>query len=189
LDGESRNAPLVRALQFGGRGVSVSVPFNAFSQRVVSVGSTAGALHGESVREELGVLQWSTVANSGATLITGLRENVVLTSEAALPTVRWTAEAGAIADADLTVLGTAASPRRISGQTILSKQLSVQTSQGADQLISRSIARALNAAVDQAALYGLGDGIQPRGILHTPGVNDLSIGGGDWWGHLGATSR
>lgn len=71
----------------------------------------------------------------------------------------------------------------------LSRQLSVQTGGDADQLIARSIGRALSAAVDAAALTGLGDGVQPRGILYTPGVNDLPIGGGDWWPHLCALRR
>jgi len=173
-------------MRFGGAGVRVSVPFSGFYAREVTVGGTGGALIGRPVREELGVLAWSAVANSGATIIEGLKQNVTLTSEAALPEVRWTAEAGAIVDADLTVLGAAAQPRRISGQTILSKQLSVQTSGQADDLIARSISRALSAGVDYSALYGLGDGIQPRGILRTVGVNNMPIGGGgDWWSHLG----
>jgi hypothetical protein len=192
LAAANRDNPLVHGLQFGGKGVSVSVPFSAFSQRVIQITppGTGGALFGETPRAELGVLQWSAVANSGATIIENLCENFVLTSEAALPQVTWTAEAGAIADADLRVLGAGASPHRISGQTILSKQLSVQTGGGADALIARSIARALSAAIDQTALYGLGDGIEPRGVLHTPGVNNLPIAAsGDWWGHLGAMRR
>jgi hypothetical protein len=135
-------------------------------------------------------LQWSAVAKSGAQIIDGLKENMRLVHASALPQAHWTSEAGLVADSDLTLASSPVSPRRISAATLLSSQLSVQTSKGADELIAREIGRVLSMRLDRAALYGRGRAqFEPLGLLATPGVNSTPIGADAWFPHFATMRR
>lgn len=191
LELTNRVSPAIKAIQIGGVGASLTVPWEALDTRVVSVSppGTGAALFGEPVREGLGLLQWSAVANSGATIIENLRENISIYHTSPIPEARWTAEAGLVVDSDPLFAASGATPHRIAACVILTAQLSLQTGRGADELISRQISRAIAAMIDRTSLYGLGNGIEPRGILHTAGANDMPIGSGPWWDHLGFMRR
>ena len=65
---EFEQMPALAGLRTGGVGKSLSVPFNAFiGRRDLSV-SGGTVLFGRPVEESLGLLQWSSVARSGATI-------------------------------------------------------------------------------------------------------------------------
>jgi len=71
-----------------GRGALLTVPWEAFSTRELKKAGNAGFQIARPVREELGILAWSAVAQAGATLITGLDANVNLWHSAQLPEVQ-----------------------------------------------------------------------------------------------------
>ena len=57
-------------------------------------------------------------------------------------------------------------PKRISGSTVVSRQLVYQSSPDIEALLANDIATAV--AVDNAAINGTGTAPQPLGILHYP---------------------
>jgi len=59
-------------------------------------------------------------------------------------------------------------PKRISGSTVLSRQLVYQSFPDIEDFVANDIATAIGVAVDNAALNGTGVAPQPLGILHYP---------------------
>ena len=59
-------------------------------------------------------------------------------------------------------------PKRISGSTVVSRQLVYQSSPDIEAFIANDIATAIAVAVDNAAINGTGTAPQPLGILHYP---------------------
>jgi hypothetical protein len=59
-------------------------------------------------------------------------------------------------------------PKRITGSTVLSRQLILQSSPDIEAFIANDLASAISVAVDAAALNGSGTAPQPLGILHYP---------------------
>jgi hypothetical protein len=59
-------------------------------------------------------------------------------------------------------------PKRITGSTVLSRQLILQSSPDIEAFVANDLATAISTAVDNAALNGTGTAPQPLGILHYP---------------------
>jgi hypothetical protein len=59
-------------------------------------------------------------------------------------------------------------PKRITGSTVLSQQLILQSSPDIETFVANDLANAIGVAVDNAALNGTGTAPQPLGILHYP---------------------
>ena len=108
----------------------------------------------------------AAVANSGARIISGLSDgNPVLWHTAEFGAIQWTLEAGALVGSNVPVnRASGTRPRRIASLCHLSKQMSVQTGQAAEEWITREVGRALSAGVDRAAIYGAGDALEPLGF-------------------------
>jgi hypothetical protein len=163
----------------GGR--VLHVPLGAFGRRDVGVGGIGGgaSLVGQRLERVSDLLTWSSCGQAGAQLLTGLKENVGLARTSRLPEPAWVPEVGFSPATDpqysFTQLGP---PRRISGATIVSRQLLLQAGEGTDRFIADDLARALSNQLDRIALYGP-DGLAdaPTGILGTAGINRVPF---DW---------
>src|SRR6516165_8889415 len=59
-------------------------------------------------------------------------------------------------------------PKRISGSTVVSRQLVYQSSPDIEDFVANDIANAIGVAVDNAAINGTGTAPQPLGIMHYP---------------------
>jgi HK97 family phage major capsid protein len=59
-------------------------------------------------------------------------------------------------------------PKRISGSTVISRQLVYQSSPDIEAFIAGDISTAIGVTVDNAAINGTGTAPQPLGILHYP---------------------
>lgn len=59
-------------------------------------------------------------------------------------------------------------PKRITGSTVVSRQLVYQSSPDIEGFIVNDLSNAISIAVDLAALTGTGTGSQPLGILNYP---------------------
>lgn len=165
-----------------GMGVSLSVPFSAFSFRQLDSVSGAGAI-GQDLLEMSGIAQWAAVGRSGATFLPGLSANVSIHHTSGFGTVTWLPESGALVESTPEFAASGLKPYRAGSMTRLSRQLSVMTGAAADSIVAREIGRALGAAIDNACLYGSGN-LQPRGVLSTPGTIDLELGAATIWPYL-----
>jgi HK97 family phage major capsid protein len=105
----------------------------------------------------------------GSTIIDGLTGgNVRLPRAIVGGMASWLPEVGAGSDADQSLDSFVISPKRISGSTVMSRQLVLQSSPDIEAFIANDIANAIGVAVDAAAINGTGTAPQPLGILHYP---------------------
>jgi hypothetical protein len=105
----------------------------------------------------------------GATIIDGLTGgNVRLTRAIVGGMASWLPETGGGTDADQSLDSFVISPKRISGSTVMSRQLVYQSSPDIEDFVANDIATAIGVAVDNAAINGSGTAPQPMGILHYP---------------------
>jgi hypothetical protein len=105
----------------------------------------------------------------GATIIDGLTGgNLRLPRAIVGGTASWLPETGGGTDADQSLDSFVISPKRISGSTVMSRQLVLQSSPDIEDFVANDIATAIGVAVDNAAINGSGTAPQPLGILHYP---------------------
>src|SRR6516225_9633934 len=105
----------------------------------------------------------------GATIIDGLTGGNVRLPRANIgATASWLPETGGGTDNDQSLDSFVISPKRISGSTVISRQLVLQSSVDIEDFIANDIANAIGVAVDNAAINGTGTAPQPLGILHYP---------------------
>jgi HK97 family phage major capsid protein len=105
----------------------------------------------------------------GATLLDGLTGgNLKLPRATVGGTAAWLPETGPGTDADQSFDSFTIIPKRISGSTVVSRQLVYQSSPDIEAFIANDIATAIGVAVDNAAINGSGTAPQPLGIMHYP---------------------
>jgi HK97 family phage major capsid protein len=105
----------------------------------------------------------------GATIIDGLTGgNVRLPRAIVGGMASWLPETGGGTDNDQSLDSFVISPKRISGSTVISRQLVLQSSVDIEDFVANDIATAIGVAVDNAALNGTGTAPQPLGILKYP---------------------
>jgi HK97 family phage major capsid protein len=156
------------------------VPYDVMAKRDLTVGTaTAGGnmvgtnLMGGSFIELLRAR--SVVAALGATMMGGLVGNVAIPRQTGAATGYWlTNEATAITESDQTIGQLALSPKHVGAYTEVSRQLMMQATPAADQLVMNDFARVIALAIDLAALEGSAANGQPRGISNTSGIGSVS---------------
>src|SRR5215472_14317184 len=105
----------------------------------------------------------------GATILDGLTGgNIRLPRAIVGGTASWLPETGGGTDNDQSLDSFVISPKRISGSTVMSRQLVLQSSPDIEDFVAGDIANAIAVAVDNAAINGSGTAPQPLGILHYP---------------------
>jgi hypothetical protein len=80
----------------------------------------------------------------------------------------WVPEIGAGTDADQNLDAFTLTPKRITGSTVISRQLILQSSPDVEAFVVNDLTAAIAVAVDNAAINGTGTGSQPTGILTVP---------------------
>jgi hypothetical protein len=105
----------------------------------------------------------------GATIIDALTGgNVRLPRAIVGGTASWLPETGGGTDSDQSLDSFVISSKRISGSTVISRQLVLQSSVDIKDFVANDIATAIGVAVDNAAINGSGTAPQPLGILKYP---------------------
>jgi len=117
----------------------------------------------------------TTVAQLGATMLTGLVGSVAIPKLSAAATAYWlTNEATAITESQQTLAQLALSPKNLGAYTEISRQLLMQSTPAADALVMNDLAKVLAVAIDLAALEGSGSSGQPTGIANTAGIGSVT---------------
>jgi HK97 family phage major capsid protein len=117
------------------------------------------------------------VKELGATVVSGLRENVAFPKQTGKVTGAWMAEnAGAdIADSNLTLGQVPSSPHTYQSSTSYTRQLLAQAVIDVDTVVRQDLARDMALAVDFAAIAGPTGGSSPVGIMNTTGVQSFIV--------------
>jgi hypothetical protein len=169
---------------------SLYVPFEAFAQR--ALGATLPNLGYEWVGRKdllLGadlLITPSVVRQAGAIVASGLRGDTVIpqTTVSLAP-----AFVGESAPAPLTDLTTGQAgpmtPRRLTSQTVVSRQLIIQGGQMLETLLRNDLTRTFAMTADAMALFGRGAAFnEPLGILANPGSIVQPILPPDYYGAM-----
>ena len=107
----------------------------------------------------------------------------------------WQPEVGAGGDNDQNLDSFTLSAKRITGSTVLSRQLILQSSPDIEAFVANDLTAAIGVAVDNAAINGTGVAPQPTGILTVPAnaagsyvyserSANVTFGGAATWAHV-----
>jgi len=117
----------------------------------------------------------SVVGMLGGTMLPGLVGNVAIPRQTGAATANWLANEGTGAgESDQTIGQVPLTPKNLAAYTEISRQLMMQSTPAADQLIINDLTRVLALAIDAAALQGPGTGGAPTGIANTAGIGSVT---------------
>ena len=119
-----------------------------------------------------------TVANLGATILTGLVGKVPVASSTAV-TAKWAAEGVSVPIQKIDWSKRMLSPKRNVTRTTVTKDLLRQTSYDVEAYLIRLMQNAHNELVEQGVINGATDG--PTGALKTTGVTKIAVDGPITW--------
>lgn len=155
----------------------VLIPFGALATRrdltVGAGGASGGYLVGTSTADPADVLRpFSTVAQAGATIVSGLRDNLVIPRVTSESTASWIdSENTQYPDAQPSVGVATLSPKHAAAIVYFSRQWRVQSAEAGELLLRQQLLGAVAALLDQALLAGAGSAGAPLGLVGTSGVN------------------
>jgi HK97 family phage major capsid protein len=117
----------------------------------------------------------SVAMRMGATNLTGLVGNVTVPTQTGAATAAWLAnETTAASESDQTFGQMALSPKNVAAYTEVSRQLMLQSSPSAEQIVMNDLAAVVALAVDNASINGSGASGQPLGIVGTAGIGSVA---------------
>lgn len=186
------SAELARQRGRNPNGLFVSLRSLGREQRALTSGAqgtppTGAPLVPTIVRGDLLIdpLRAATVlAPLGATYLTGLTGNISIPRVTSGTSVGWFAENAPIPDTDAAFDAVPLQVKHVGAITEYSRNMLLNSTPDVDALLRNDLMRALAVEIDRAALAGSGDGVQPRGIVNTPGVSKVTFGGGMTWANV-----
>ena len=117
----------------------------------------------------------SVAYRMGARRLSGLQGSVTVPRQSAAATAVWLAnEASTVTESQQTFVQLALTPKNVGAYTEISRQLLLQSSPGAEGIVTDDLAQVVAIAVDLAVLEGTGSGGQPTGISATSGIGSVS---------------
>ncbi len=117
----------------------------------------------------------SVAFRMGARRLSGLNGNVTIPKQTGAGTAYWLAtESTQATESDQAFQQIALTPKTASAYTEISRNLLLQSSPGAEGIVSDDLAQITALAVDLAALTGSGAAGQPTGISNTSGIGSVT---------------
>ena len=117
----------------------------------------------------------SVAFRMGARRLSGLQGSVTVPRQSAAATAVWLAnEASTVTESQQTFVQMALAPKNVGAYTEISRQLLLQSSPGAEGIVTDDLAQVVSVAVDLGVLEGSGAGGQPTGISGTAGIGSVT---------------
>jgi HK97 family phage major capsid protein len=118
----------------------------------------------------------SSVMRAGATMLQGLKGDVVIPKKTGTSSPGWIAtEGGDSAESEFTVGQVTMSPKTVGAHTEASRLMLMQSSLDVENLIRDDLTRSIATSIDLGALAGSGSSGQPTGIANTSGINTTTF--------------
>lgn len=148
------------------------------AQRDLTVG-TAGAGGFLVSTENMGFIEMlrarSVAFRMGARRLSGLQGSVTVPRQSAAATGYWlSTEATQITESQQTFVQMALAPKNVGAYTEISRQLLLQSSPGAEGIVTDDLAQVVALSADLAVLEGSGASGQPTGISNTAGIGSVT---------------
>ena len=146
------------------------VPWQAFGRAMSTLpGSKGGYLTGSEVAEPVDVLRsWSVAVSAGMMLMPGLVSNVTIPTGKTATTASWLAEGAAPSESPPTVGATSLTPHTGIALIKIPLQL-LRQGEAAEPFVRQMLMGAAGELID-AAVFGGAGGVQPLGLVNTPGI-------------------
>lgn len=153
-----------------------AIPY--LNQRTIDV-ATAGAGGFLVSTDNVGFIEMlrnrSVAFRMGARRLSGLQGSITVPRQSAAATGYWlSTETTQITPSNQTFVQMAMSPKNVGAYTEISRQLLLQSSPGAEGIVTDDLAQVVALAADLAALEGSGAAGQPTGISNTSGIGSVS---------------
>ncbi|MGE5534962.1 MAG: phage major capsid protein [Acidobacteriota bacterium] len=133
------------------------------------VGATTGGSYIEVLRNR------SVIFRLGAQHLPGQKAQLKIPRQSAAGSASWLSDEGAAAtESQQTLQQVTSDGRHIAAYTEISRQLLLQSSPSAEQLVMTDLAAVSAVAIDAAAIAGSGTAGQPTGIASTVGIGSFS---------------
>jgi HK97 family phage major capsid protein len=117
----------------------------------------------------------SVVYNMGARRLAGLVGNVTVPKQTAAGTAVWlSSESATVTESAQTFGQMSLSPKTVGGYTEISRNLLLQSSPDAENIVKGDLATVCALAIDVGALRGGGSSGEPQGIVGTSGVGSVT---------------
>lgn len=150
----------------------------AREERALTVG-VAGAGGFLVQTENMGFIEMlrnrSVAFRMGARRLSGLTGSVTVPRQSAAATGFWLANEGvSITESQQTFVQMALTPKTVGAYSEISRQLLLQSSPGAEGIVSDDLAQVVAIAADLGALEGTGAPGQPTGISNTSGIGSVT---------------
>jgi HK97 family phage major capsid protein/HK97 family phage prohead protease len=160
----------------------VEVPVHREGRRDLSVAYGGGAYLVDTTN--IGFIEMlrnrAVVFKMGARRLSGLQGNVTIPKHSGAATAYWlTSETTELDESQQTILQVVLTPKTVGAYTEVSRQLLLQSTPGAEGIVSDDLAQVVAIGADYAALTGNGLAGKPLGIISTPligGVTGTSLG-------------
>lgn len=172
--------------RYGIKSKGVLVPTQVFEKRVLTSSTPVGGPGSNLIAtDHLGAQFIDTLrarmvtATRGARILTGLSGNVAIPKRTASSNAQWVAENAPITASDPEFGQVDMAPKHVGAITELSRNMLLQTSPDAEQLVRDDFAIVLAEAIDRAAINGGGLN-EPDGILQTAGIGSVSMATPTW---------
>lgn len=146
----------------------------AFAGMTAGVQADGGYTIAASLKYQEELRKKLVLASAGAQYIGGLVGNIAIIDGKAI-TATWEGENVKTEDSKKKFSTRNLSPKRLSINVPISKQLIIQSSWDVELMIISDIMNAHAEALETAAINGSGEG-QPRGILNTLGIGSVALG-------------
>jgi len=127
--------------------------------------------------------QASSVMAAGATVMTGLTQNVDIPKNNSDVAANFVAENSSLTDDDIDIDTVSLTPKLVGGTTSMSRQVLVQAQPMIDELVRDGLEKQIMNRIDATALEGSGSGAVPTGIKNTTGVNTKATAGSSTMTH------
>lgn len=124
----------------------------------------------ESLKPQVRVLEL------GATMLSGLVENVSIPRMTAGTAAEWIAEDAAATESSPEFDSVGLTLKQLSANARLTRKQLKQSLPALDQVLIKDMRDQIAVALDRAAIAGTGTGSQPRGILSTAGIHTRAMG-------------
>lgn len=124
----------------------------------------------ESLKPQVRVLEL------GATMLSGLVENVSIPRITAGTAAEWIAEDAAATESSPEFDSVGLTLKQLSANARLTRKQLKQSLPALDQVLIKDMRDQIAVALDRAAIAGTGTGSQPRGILSTAGIHTRAMG-------------
>jgi HK97 family phage major capsid protein/HK97 family phage prohead protease len=118
-----------------------------------------------------------SIAQAGATMLTGLQGNVSIPRLTSSATAYWVGENAAPSESQQAIDQVNMTPKTVGAFVDYSRRLLLQSSIDVEGMVRNDLARVIALEIDRAAIYGTGSSNQPQGLTNVSGIGSETLTG------------